>query len=115
MVVGGKERASQQLRVNQFTLHKYREPPRITLHCIPEGPLCPPSATALGAQVPAALSPPQGLACARRARGAALRPGGAMDNQQQKRVFLDFLDQQGYMEEVHGMLGRQVGPVPGYG
>ena len=75
----------------------------------------PPSATALGAQVPAALSPPQGLACARRARGAAQRPGGAMDNQQQKRVFLDFLDQQGYMEEVHGMLGRQVGPVPGYG
>ena len=38
-----------------------------------------------------------------------------MDNQQQKRVFLDFLDQQGYMEEVHGMLSRQVGPVPGYG
>jgi DNA replication licensing factor MCM3 len=30
-----------------------------------------------------------------------------MDNQQQKRVFLDFLDQQGYMEEVHGMIGRQ--------
>ena len=47
----------------------------------------------------------------RRARGAALRSGGTMDNQQQKRVFLDFLDQQGYMEEVHGMLGRQVGPV----
>ena len=34
-----------------------------------------------------------------------------MDNQQQKRVFLDFLDQQGYMEEVHGMLGRQVGLI----
>ena len=51
------------------------------------------------------------LGSAPRARGAALRSGGTMDNQQQKRVFLDFLDQQGYMEEVHGMLGRQVGPV----
>jgi len=30
-----------------------------------------------------------------------------MENQQQKRVFLDFLDQQGYMEEIHGMIGRQ--------
>ena len=30
-----------------------------------------------------------------------------MENQQQKRVFLDFLDQQGYMEEINGMIGRQ--------
>ena len=26
---------------------------------------------------------------------------------QQKRVFLDFLDQQGYMEDIHGMIGRR--------